>query len=126
MKRQRIKHVIQPPGSRLCGQCVVAMAAGISLEKAIQIVGHERGTRGVHLVRALRKAGVKVSDRLSPFVRTGRVPPRCVMRVRLENEERVWSHWILRWDDRDYDPSDRGRAYWLGLKPRLVSYLKIG
>jgi hypothetical protein len=55
----------QPPDSQSCGQHCVAMIAGVSVEEAIEAVGHDRRTRTKDLRRALEKLGMELgSDRL--------------------------------------------------------------
>jgi hypothetical protein len=101
------------------------MVGGISLKKAIEIVGHERGTYPKQLAKALRRVGARVPrNRLVRFS-GGPLPRRCVMKVWLEDTKERWSHWVLVWDGRVYDPSDRGQAYWLNRNPRVTSYLEI-
>jgi hypothetical protein len=102
------------------------MVGGISLKKAIEIVGHENGTNTKTLIRALRKVGVRVPHgRLTRFNYKRGLPRRCVMRVWLEQPGRMWSHWILRWDGKFYDPSAVGWIYLLNRNPRLTSYLEL-
>lgn len=120
-----MKLIVQPMGSKLCGQCVVAMAAGVTLKKAIEVVGHERGTYPKELARALRRFGIKVPrNRLVRF-RGGSLPRRCAIKVHLEDAKGQWTHWMLVWDGSIYDPGDHGKAYWLNRNPRVTSYLEI-
>jgi hypothetical protein len=117
----------QPRGSSLCGHCVVAMAAGVSLKRVIEVVGHERATRTKELVKALREFGVAVrSDRRVRFTDAAALPRRCVLYLKLQGKTRAWGHYVLRWDGRDYDPGNRGLIYWANRDPRLTSYLEIG
>ncbi|SRR5260370_23708 len=122
-----MKLVVQPPGSkRLCGQCVVAMVGGISLKKAVELIGHEKETGPKEIAMALRKLGVRVPrNRLVRFSKKRPLPRRCVLKVVLLEGHDTWSHWILRWDGRDYDPGGRARAYWLNRNPRVTSHLEI-
>jgi hypothetical protein len=101
------------------------MVGGITLEKAIEIIGHDRGTCTKEVARALRKVGARVPrNRLVRFS-CGPLPRRCVMKVWFEDTKERWSHWILHWDGFDYDPSNSGRACWINRNPRLTSYLEI-
>ena len=59
-----MKLVTQPPNSKLCGQCCVAMLAGITLDESIQIIGHQKGTRTKDLVKAFQKLNIKTAARL--------------------------------------------------------------
>jgi hypothetical protein len=102
------------------------MATGASLVTAINRIGHQRGTKTKELARALRQSGFKVRrNTLTRFNANRPTPERCVLKILLENSERIWGHWVLRWDGRDYDPADRGTIYWTGMKPRITGYLEI-
>lgn len=99
------RHLLQPPGSSLCGQTAVAMILGISLEKAVELVGHRNGTAREELEAALRKRGVRLWDRtLGPPPTNGRGLYLCSVRW-----PRGGGHWIVldggRW--LDPDPSYR-------------------
>lgn len=114
--------VRQPDDSALCGQCVVAMAAGVSLDRAISAVGHrkKRGTWTREIVAGLRALGVGCSERLRRVSRNKPVlPQRAVLCI--TNGGRKW-HWMLTWDGEIYDPEARWPDYagW-----RITSYLEI-
>lgn len=47
-----------------CGQCCIAMIAGISVKKACEIIGHSHGTKTKELAKALRKLGFKCKNSL--------------------------------------------------------------
>lgn len=123
--RQRL---VQPEGSALCGQACVAMAAGVSLDRAIEAVGHgsPRGTCTSEVVRALRALGVPCADRLR---RVGRVKPvlpkRGVLAIHRPagNKRSVHWHWMLTWDGEIYDPGGRWPEGYDGW--RITSYLEI-
>jgi len=125
-----MKLVRQPDGSSLCGQSCVAMAAGVSLKRAVAAVGHSRigGTHTREIVAALRALGVECADRCRKVSRKRPVLPQRGMVVihQPKGEHGVsyhrW-HWILTWDGQIYDPA--------GLWPdrytdwRITSYLEI-
>ncbi len=119
-----ISLILQPQGSALCGQCCVAMAAGVPLEAAIAAVGHAkpRGTKTRELVAALRKLGVPAAERLKRTRKDLPVPPcpRAILRTE-RTVARRW-HWLLHWDGLTYDPAGRYPEYdgW-----RITSYLEL-
>jgi hypothetical protein len=110
----------QPAGSSLCGQCCVAMAAGISLEMVRAIFGHARGTGTVEVRRALRILGVQCASRLTY---SSALPQYGIVKLRRPRGSRHW-HWVLMWDGVMYDPENdpeyfadwRAEAY-LGITP---------
>lgn len=58
----KIRHVAQPPGTTLCGQCVVAMLLGVSLEEACSIVGTREKTWAHELAEPLRARGFVIGE----------------------------------------------------------------
>ena len=123
-----MKLILQPEGSHLCGQACIAMAASVSLKRAIEAVGHERGTNTRDVVAAFAALGIGCSSRL---VRISRkrptLPARAIVvihRPAVEYERRNphW-HWMLTWDGKIYDPGGRwpeGYVQW-----KMTSYLEI-
>jgi hypothetical protein len=117
-----MKHVRQPEGSSLCGQACIAMAADVSLDRAVEAVGHSkpRGTYTSEVIAALRLLGVGCADRLRRVSRQKPVlPARAMLHI---NNDGGRSHWMLTWDGVIYDPEDRWPDYtgW-----RITSYLEI-
>lgn len=101
--------VLQPEGSELCGQCCVAMAAGVSLAEAVRAVGHEGGTYTRDIVAAFEKLGVPSASRCKVLSRTKPVPPkRAILAIHQPPKEGrrrkgKW-HWLLHWDGEILDP----------------------
>lgn len=94
-----------------CGQACVAMIAGISLKKAIEVVGKKGGTTTKDLVKALRKLGFKCGDRLKfdepVFL--------AIVKEKFAKHEHEWDwhwHWVVYYNGNYYDP---GR----GVNPKL-------
>lgn len=122
-----IQRIRQPDGSSLCGQCCVAMAAGVSLAQAIEATGHNRATSTSDVVKALRALGLLCADRCHPV---GRVRPSWTKRAMLavsrqpeQGRHRGRSHWLLAWDGEIFDPQGdwpTGYDNW-----RVTSYLEI-
>lgn len=112
----------QPTNSKLCGQCCLATILNISLEEAIQLVGHNKGTYYKDLIKHFNHD--KIKRGLPP------VKALCLIRPR---EKTNWrGHWILylgKEDNDCYDPTlgnlinlDIMLEY---LNARVVSHINI-
>lgn len=120
---RNLRLIRQPEGSSLCGQCCLAMAAGVPLETALRAIGHRRasGTTTADLVAGLARLGISSQSRCRRISRaTPAYPPRSLLVVRNGTGKRY--HWMLHWDGIIYDPSGRWPDYegW-----RITSYLEI-
>lgn len=114
-------HIHQPEDSSLCGQCCVAMAAGVTLDRACQVIGHRRGTVTREIVRSLRELGIQCADRCHPMKRNIPVLPQRGLVVLHAPRGNRW-HWMLTWDGKMYDPAGR----WPSLDEwKITSYLEI-
>lgn len=111
----------QPEGSEICGQCCVAMAAGVGVKRAIDAVGKDGATRTRDIIRGLRALGLNCADRMRRTAQNRALPPRCIVHICWR---RRYGHWMLYWDGHVYDP---GGAYPDGYDShsRIVSYLEI-
>lgn len=120
--RPALVRLLQPAGSKHCGQYCVAMIAGVTVEAAFDAVGHRHGTHCYELHRALLKLGVPVlpaEEGRSFRVRGGEsLPPRCLVRLR-NPDDPVKNHWVVRWDGAFYDPAGELTAW------TLCSYLTV-
>jgi hypothetical protein len=118
--------LIQPDQSSLCGHCCVAMAAGVSLDRAIEEIGHERGTYTRELVAALRAFGIGCASKLRRLSRIKPVlPKRAIVCIQRYGDEKrsARGHWMLAWDGEIFDPGGawpHGYENW-----RITSYLEI-
>ena len=113
--------VRQPPNTLLCGQACVAMAAGVSLARAIAAVGHRRATKTRELVAALRALSVPCADRRRRISRARpEYPRRAIVAVHKNGTARL--HWMYYEAGRFYDPEGTWPRYdgW-----RITSYLEI-
>jgi hypothetical protein len=119
--------VQQPDDSSLCGQCCVAMAAGVSLDRAIEVMGEdEAGTTTVEVVTALRALGVPCADKLKRISRAKPVlPKRAIFAIQRPKKERrkEANHWMLSWDGKVYDPGGGWPEWYKDW--RITSYLEI-
>ena len=125
--------VRQPEGSALCGQCCVAMVAGVGLRRAIAAVGAEyteRGTGTRQIVAGLRRLGVRCSGRLRRLGPAKPVlPARCIVAIiqyRTDAEgtrQPKRAHWMVSWNGQIYDPGQRWPEGFAGWK--ITTYLEI-
>lgn len=120
--------IVQPEGSSLCGQACVAMAAGVSLDRAIEAVGHakKRGTYTREIVAGLRSLGIPSATRCKPLSKRKPVlPKRGLLAIfRDESNKRPQKfHWMLIWDGHIFDPGGRWPDGYDGW--RITSYLEI-
>ena len=96
-----MKHLRQPKNSHLCGQCCVAMAAGVSLDAVIALLGRGRTTHRevTAALRALRvRPGPWRRRRLASIE-----GPALVSIGPAEGE----GHWVYLQGGRVYDPAIR-------------------
>jgi hypothetical protein len=104
------------------------MAADVSLDRAIEVVGHEsaRGTTTKEVVAALRHLGVSCADKLRPLSRTKPVLPKCgivvIQRPRSERH-RALGHWMFWAYGEMLDPGECWPNGYEGWK--ITSYLEI-
>jgi hypothetical protein len=113
--------VRQPDGSALCGQSCVAMLADVSLDEAIEAVGHEHGTRTSELRQALASLGVRTASRCRRISRACPAYPPTALLVARKNDFRR-SHWMVMKDGVVYDPEGAWPRYdgW-----KITSYLEV-
>lgn len=112
-----IQLILQPKGSRLCGQTCIAMVTGKTITEIVNCLGHGKGTRTKDLVKLLRSFGYGVPDRLRRLSN----PPRYAIAKQPKLRGNNW-HWVLIWNGKRYDPA--GTTY-PRYGSRLTSYLPI-
>jgi hypothetical protein len=103
--------VKQEPGERTCGQCCVAMLAGISRAEAIGLVGTRGGTGSTALREALAVYGIELGRAVRFGHRTiAAMPPTAIVRsYRRRPQTKTYpSHWMV-WHDGQMWCPDRGR-----------------
>ena len=113
----------QPPNSSVCGQCCLGTILGISLDQAIALVGHSRGTR---LKRDLYPHFNAASDRLTKGF------PEKYSLCKVHFTGFNGTHWVLYNHFKVYDPNIGWWVpfeYWeeafLPVVPRITSYVEI-
>lgn len=121
-----VKHVLQPLGSRLCGQACLAMLLGITLADAVDRIGHRKATKTKELLRVLREEGYEPEGRLK-WKKAG--PPKTgTLLLSIRRPPLNWKHWAVMEDGVIYDP-----VYGVGPYPlafweenvRATSFLQV-
>lgn len=91
----------QPPLSSLCGHCCLAMILHISLDEAISLITHRRGTKTKELIKHFNHVPLKI----------GIPKDYSLCKVWRMGHKKVghW-HWVLFNDGMIYDPE---LGYWI-------------
>lgn len=91
---------IKEPTSLQCGQAVLAMLSGLSVEEIIETVGTERETDLKMMFSALDKFGISYSKTRIAVNRREELPSICILSL---ETPRCW-HWSLYFKGVFYDP----------------------
>ena len=104
----------------MSGQACVAMLLDVSLDRAVELVGHSRQVTTRELARVLRAGGLKVAGKR--VTSRGYNPERCLLfAVPHGSKTRRNGTWMVQWDGEVYDPKGEERTV-----DRIVaSYLKV-
>jgi hypothetical protein len=112
--------VRQPDGSRICGQCCVAMVARVNIGYAIEAVGKRASTRSADIRRGLANLNIRHSTepRLVSRPQYRELPARCIATCHVPYSRRT--HWVVLWDGVVYDP-----VYGISnhIEPRHIAYV---
>lgn len=99
-----MKLVQYPKNTSMSGQACVAMLLGLSLDQAIELVGHRRRMSTRELVGALLPtAHVAAGARRTPS--RGYHPERCLLYAVPHGKSRA-GHWMVHWDGQTFDPRE--------------------
>lgn len=108
---------IHEPTDLQCGQAVLAMVLGKTVEEIVTFLQNARETTLAEMKRTFREHGVHISDERIAVQKKEQLPPLCLLSL---ETPRCW-HWSLYADGTFYDPehgvmSDFPRAnrkyYW--------------
>jgi len=124
-----IKYKAQPKDMYCCGQCCVAMFAGISLHQAFKAFGTKGSTKTKDISKALRKLKNRSATRLMPIYGDfSKLPETAILKVKLDWEKYNW-HWVLKCGGKIYDPGKNGVMLLSDYRKvkgyNITSYLKI-
>jgi|GEM_PF-2030839 len=98
MKRYTI-HYIPQPNFYACDQACLAMAAGITIEEAMIMMGDKRGVGSSVLYKALKKCNIGYTS-WRRFSSMEELPPLCILGVKFPD----YSHSVLFYNGVFYDP----------------------
>ena len=108
--------VLQKPGSFNCGQCCVAMVAGIDRKASCKVFGTKRVTTTKSVSRA----------RMKPARKESALPATCLLTLRFQKDFQYHGHWVVYYNGLIYCPS-RGISSYAELVTRAeiksISYL---
>jgi len=97
-----IEHLQQPEGSKTCGHHCIAMIAGISVERVIELIGHDKGTNNHQLQKALKKLGFNSECRV--YKNKKYISPLSILLFKWKKG----GHWVVCEDGKIFDP---GKPY---------------
>lgn len=113
--------LIRQPNDGLCGQAVVAMLAGVTIQEVVEVMDCRewQGTMG-RMISALNYYGIDHSEIIYYTERPdGKIPECCIIMEKMGR----FSHYLIHFKGKFYDPT-------LGLlddydKTKLLGYLEI-
>lgn len=97
--------VLQKPGSFNCGQCCVAMVAGLDRKASCKVFGTKGSTTTKMVRRALKKLGYESNERLKTFRKESALPGTCMLVLRFPKEVQYTGHWVVYHNGLIYCPS---------------------
>lgn len=94
-----IKYIKEPTDLQ-CGQAVLAMLSGVSVDEVIKITATERETTLKQMFLFLEKLNIKYSSERVAVNSKNELPPICILSL---ETPRCW-HWSLYFKGKFYDP----------------------
>lgn len=91
---------IHEPTDLQCGQAVLAMVLGKTVEEIIEHIGNDRETTLKEMKTTLREFGIDISDERCPVTDKNDMPELCLLSL---ETPRCW-HWSLYHNGIFYDP----------------------
>ena len=88
------------PDDLQCGQAVLAMLTGLSVQKVAEELNNDRETNLKEMKSFLRAHGLRISDERKQAERRTELPPVCLLSL---ETPRCW-HWSLYCEEIFYDP----------------------
>ncbi|MCL2253457.1 MAG: GNAT family N-acetyltransferase [Lachnospiraceae bacterium] len=114
-----ITYIEQPTGY-LCGQSVIAMLAGVSVDEVIDVMLNDKGTAVSEIGNTLFYYGIKHNKKRTPATNDTPLPEICILSMKLPG----YGHWSLFYKGKYYDP-EFGVADKLPEKAVLKYYWEI-
>lgn len=112
---------IQQPTDTTCGQTCVAMIVDRTVDEVCELMGKKGKTRSKDLVKVLQHFKFDCSPSIRVNQQT-KFPPLAILKLR-HPTDKTWSHWVVRKDGNDYDPSSEVCALAYGWK--LTSFIEV-
>ena len=92
---------IKEPTGYLCGQSVIAMLAGVSVNEVIEVMQNDKGTSTQELRDALNWYGLKTATKARlKYTGEAGLPDCCILSIMLPG----YGHWSLYYKGKFYDP----------------------
>lgn len=120
----KVRTVLQPPNTNLCGQASSATILGITLDESIIVYGSKGKTRTRQHIKVFRERGYVVPDKLVRFRTFVELPSVCLLHA----VHPCWKHWMAWMNGRVYDPMGQSSALIItcrALSMRVTSYLPV-
>ncbi len=96
---EEVKYICEPTDLQ-CGQAVLAMLSGKSVEEIIKLCGTDRETNLKQMFSALDELGIRYSRERRQVENKAQLPEVCVLSL---ETPRCW-HWSLYFKGKFYDP----------------------
>ena len=92
---------IKQPTEYLCGQAVIAMLAGVSVDEVVSVMQNDKGTSTQELRNALKWYGIKTATNARlKYLGEIKLPDCCILSIMLPG----YGHWSLYYNGKYYDP----------------------
>ena len=92
---------IEQPTEYLCGQAVIAMLAGVSVDEIVSVMQNDKGTSTQELRNALKWYGLKTATNARlKYTEDTKLPDCCILSIMLPG----YGHWSLYYKGKYYDP----------------------
>jgi Acetyltransferases, including N-acetylases of ribosomal proteins len=106
---------VEQPTGYLCGQSVVAMLAGVSVDDVIAVMQNDKGTSTSEIRDALKWYGIRTATKARTKFEVGMTLPECcILSLRLPG----YGHWSLYYKGKHYDPE-------FGVSDELHKYAEL-
>ena len=92
-------HFLEQPTEYLCGQAVIAMLAGVSVNDVVAVMQNDMGISTPLMRAALTHYGIKTAKRV-PYAEDMALPECCILSLKLPG----YGHWSLHFRGQYYDP----------------------
>lgn len=95
----KIRYIHEPTDLQ-CGQAVLAMVLGKTVDEIVEYLGNDRETTLKEMKTTLREFGINISDERCSVINKNDLPGLCLLSL---ETPRCW-HWSLYYNGIFYDP----------------------